>query len=122
MASVTIVNDRKLLWENPNPTTGFAQQEITLSSDDYSYLEIYYACGPSANTNVYQNCHKVPKGFGTMIYTLGTKSAGVYVASRIIAFVSNTKYLVYSCTQQTGTGAESTNNNLLIPQKVYGIK
>ena len=34
--------EEKILWENPNPNVGFGIQNITLSSDNYNELEIFY--------------------------------------------------------------------------------
>lgn len=41
----TIINSIEkpiLLWENPNPISSFSSQQVTLSSNDYDTIEIYY--------------------------------------------------------------------------------
>ena len=71
--SIRAVNEGfggKVLWTNSSPTSVFNQQTITLSSNDYNYLEFYFLLNNANNNNI-QGSIKVLKGYGGRFY-IGT--------------------------------------------------
>ena len=110
-----------LLWENPNTTTSFASQTITLNSADYDFLlwTFNYA---KAGTQGVASALIVPKGSNVWASdTYNASSAGVFGYHRGATYVSNTSYSVDSAYMAYGT-TTTTNNDYLIPLAVYGIK
>lgn len=103
------------LWENPSPTTEFASQDITLSSDDYDFLLIlsrYKNNSPRIADSII-----LPKGsnvFTSFADTVGTTAANIY---RSITRVSDTSYTISDAYLN---GAVS--NVMLIPVTIYGLK
>ena len=112
---------RTTLWVNPNPTSSFGGQQITLSSNNYDELIIYYkeiASGITLFTQI------IEKGYSTRLF-IGFAPSDVKGAiyERTMTINSETSYtfgdasFFYSSTQQQGT-----NNNLIVPFKIVGIK
>lgn len=95
----TISSSRRpfLLWKNPNRNAPFSVQNITLSTDDYDYLEIYYWDWSNNNEGwkdlQYQ---RIPKGYNTTLMTM-LISGGAYAGVRRIQYRSDTEYLVGTC-------------------------
>lgn len=86
-----------LLWENPNRNAPFLTQSITLSTDDYDYLEIYYWDWSNNNEGLKDlQCQRIPKGYNTTLMTMLISGNG-YVGVRRIQYRSDTEYLVGTC-------------------------
>lgn len=86
-----------LLWENPNRNAPFLVQSITLSTDDYDYLEIYYWDWSNNNEGLKDlQCQRIPKGYNTTLMTMLISGNG-YVGVRRIQYRSDTEYLVGTC-------------------------
>lgn len=69
----------KILWVNPNPTNNISTETtITLSSNDYDVLEIYYKLFASTTD---MDIKKVVKGFSTRLTVIGV---GYYSMRRFI--------------------------------------
>lgn len=109
------------LWTNSNPTSSFGSQSITLSNNNYDELEIYYKEVASGS---YLFSQKIEKGYGTRLFMCFAPSdvkGAIY--TRTMTINSETRYTFedanyfYSSTQQQGT-----NNNLIVPIKIVGIK
>lgn len=102
------------LWENPNPSAKFDEQTITLSSADYDLLLIMF----TASTGTTRKCSEITlRGFGATL--------------SVAEFTSNSasnrvRYFVYSSTTVYNVGGGSVNgvsdNTVIIPYRVYGIK
>lgn len=99
----------KILWTNSNPTSDFASQTITLSSDDYDMLEIIYM---TFNTNNQTSSVKIPKGYNSRIIT-SLSSGTVY--TRDYTYNSDTSYTIGNT---TGSG----NDSNLYPLYIIGYK
>lgn len=107
-----------VLWENPNPTASFSAQEITLSSDNYDILEMYYTLLQNQQCII-----RFPKGTGTYLMRTGGNNAVTSIIARIINYNTDTSYNVgnaYSCSIPSATQEES--NTSLIPVKIIGYK
>lgn len=108
-----------LLWSNPDPSSAFAAQRITLASSNYDLLCIII----SQNVITTQNPHRrsisniVQKGQGTETEIIIYYQGSVLVRSRAFDYVDDT-HLDVSDNTQNGT----TNNSDNIPLAVYGIK
>lgn len=116
----------KILWANPNPTYSFASQTITLNSDDYDLLEIYYNQGTN-NTKCYSV--KVLKGYGFDMLVMTNFNEGVSQTAgarlRIATYVSDTSYSIGSGMERNNLGqsvAPTINNNGAIPLYIIGYK
>ena len=102
----------KKLWENPAPTASFADQDITLASDDYDYLIVYSYFSSSIGYAIPTNM--VKKGDSLWInYYFNTTDWGV----RVGLYVNDTKYHF-----NVGYKAGAANNDECIPFAIYGIK
>lgn len=113
----------QILWTNPAPTQTFAEQSITLSSDDYDFYEIYFLCGTSSPENqrlAYSG--KLIKSYGARSSYTYAGSGGVNVRSRIFDMVSATSIKFYDAYSATGATAYSVNNAVMIPMYVIGYK
>lgn len=100
----------KILWANPSPTSEFAEQDITLNSDDYDVLEIYYLM---AANNTYVGSQKIPKGYNTrLMYT----TSSLMIRFRNIIYLSDTSYSI-----ESGAGASGSDSDL-IPLYIIGYK
>ena len=98
----------KILWTNPNPTSSFASQTITLSSDDYDMLEIIYM---TFNTNNQVSSVKILKGYNTRVIT-SLSNGTVY--TRDYTYNSDTSYTIGNTT--------SGNDSNLYPIYIIGYK
>lgn len=112
---------RTTLWVNENPTSSFAGQQISLLNNNYDELIIFYKETASGITLFTQT---IEKGYSTRLF-IGFAPSDVKGAiyERTMTCNSDTSYTFsdanyfYSSTQQQGT-----NNNLIVPFKIVGIK
>ncbi len=106
------------LWENPNPTSAFASQTVTLASGNYDFLLIIYY----ANTSGAPISQMMVKGLATILY-LGTASgSGARNMSRTVLYISDTSIRFADASVATGASADTVNNSNIIPYIIYGIK
>jgi hypothetical protein len=102
------------LWENPSPTSSFAAQNITLSSDDYDML--MYVFKVDANTT--RCCSEITmKGFGTTLSIAEFNNTSSSSRTRYINYTSDTVFNV-----SDGYINGTKNNSIIIPYQIYGIK
>lgn len=117
-----IIDSGKLLWQNPNPNVQFASQNITLSSDDYDVLEIYYY---DWTTSKRMKTVKALKGEKILIDASFYSGIDYYVASREMTYNSNTSYSVGDCVSLYGTTTTAIVNPInfvCVPVKILGYK
>lgn len=113
-----------LLWENTN-NLNFAAQTITLSSDDYDYLEVYYATSDTKKIIEVTSC-KALKGVPFALKDVLVGSNYIGTARRSVSFTSDTELSIGNCIR--GDMAESssykytTDNKRSFPYKIYGGK
>lgn len=113
----TSINDIKgtILWENPNPTTDFAAQDITLSSSDYDCYEVIYK--QNTNTNRALNTGKIVKGYGAVLNEALSSSR-----YRAINYNSETSLNIGEGTSVTPYGNTVPDNYQCIPLYIIGYK
>lgn len=107
------------LWENPNPTSAFAAQTITLASDDYDFLMFEYKISTTD-----QRCMAtiVKKGESVRMNTVAPSSDyPVVLLSRDVNYVSSVSYSVSTASATIGN-AYQTNDIFLLPIVIYGFK
>ena len=113
------------LWVNSNPNTALASTNITLPTDDYDYLEIYYYDW-SSDTESYKDlmCQKVIKGYGTKLTMQLKYNSYTYAGNRRIRHIDNTTLAIDDChaTIETNAFTNNVRNNWCIPVKIVGIK
>ena len=112
----------KLLWTNPSPLSSFEPDSITLSSDDYDVLEIYYY---DWTTSKRMKSVKALKGENILIDTSFYSGTDYYVASREMTYNSNTSYSVGNCVSLYGTTTTAIVNPInfvCVPVKILGYK
>ena len=118
------------LWTNPSPSSAFAAQTVTLSQDftTFDYVRIYWMQGSANTTDVFyidipsdvmvesfiQSGN--PKPF---ISLCAWRDDTNYSMARRVFYSSNTKIQFTTAILMNGTG---TNNALIIPTKISGIK
>jgi len=106
-----------LLWENPDPTSAMHDDTITLSSDDYDILEVYYKVRNQNDT--WGSC-RVPKGCQIGLFNGGyfTSVAGYM---RTISRTDDTHFNSGAC---FGYNKDQSfeDNYFLIPVYIIGYK
>lgn len=106
-----------VLWENQNPTSSFAAQSITLSSDDYDTLKVFFK-KTASETKV--GSVDFIKGFGN---DLGYIDDSCVVFSREMDYVSDTEYSLGTGGYLLANGtSKNTDNNRCVPLYVIGYK
>lgn len=110
----------KILWQNSNPTSSFAEQDIILNSDDFDTLKFIYKSQASDNEVLTSECLKGSRPKLIQSYC-GTN--GIVARDRDVQFKNNTTYFINSgryCA--TGSTGRVVDNNLIIPLYVIGYK
>ena len=101
----------KKLWENPDPTSSFGTQTITLNSADYDFLMVEYTANVSWVTkHNYSNI--IEKGID-----IGLQFGPGTGYTRLIKSINNTTLEV-----QTGYEGSTASNNVCVPLAIYAIK
>lgn len=108
----------KLLWTNSSPTADFADQDITLSSDDYDVLEFYYRSDIGGNRG---QSIRVLKGYGVE-FDMYSTSVATRTWRRRAVFTNNTKYHFENCIQLEQGQTTTTHNEYCVPLYVIGYK
>lgn len=109
---------RKILWTNPNPTSTFDSQSITLSSDDYDCYEIIYQFS-QMNVMLF-NTGKIPKGNNINIFFVLNNSTNTHLhTNRLIRYENDTTLYAENCYSSTDNNA---TNNRCTPLYVIGYK
>lgn len=131
--SISAINNKigslkpKVLWENPNKNDPFSVQSVTLSTDNYDYLEIYYwDWSESATKGLWDlQCQRVPKGYNTTLIT-ALISGGAYGGVRRVQYRSDTEYLFGTCygilENSTIINPPAARNFWCVPVLILGYK
>lgn len=110
------------LWNNPNKSSSFPSQTITLSSSfaNFDYLILEYEAYVPTNGVVNCRAYKYfrPMGGGSLeVLSGGWDSGERYIKARALKLISETQIEVASGYQ------EGTNNDrMIVPMRIYGIK
>lgn len=115
-----VQKNSKLLWKNANPTNDFAPQAITLNTDDYENLEIYYKQGENSSMVM---SSKTLKGYGTRLSLSSVNSSftGGATYQRTANYINDTTYNIGNCSVQQGNNV-ATDNSAIIPILILGYK
>lgn len=94
--NTTSINGLKgsILWTNQNPNVGFTGQQITLSSDDYDMLEVFFY--DYNQTNRF-NSVRIPKGDSSNMFTLFDYNGGMYMGRRTANNDGDTTITISGC-------------------------
>ena len=110
------------LWNNPNKSSSFPSQTITLSSSfaNFDYLILEYEAYVPTNGVVNCRAYKYfrPMGGGSLeVLSGGWDNGERYIKARAFKFISETQIEVASGYQ------EGTNNDrMVVPMRIYGVK
>lgn len=118
------VAKRTLLWSNPNPTSNFVAQTLSLNINDFDEILVQYRS--STNTARYEES-KVSRDLNIGVKTywsFGNNLSASAVFSRTFFGYFNTNSVTFENGRSIShSGASITDNNaILIPVKIYGIK
>lgn len=111
----------EILWENQSPTTTFLPQTITLSSDDYDLLEIFFYdyIGTTRMNSV-----RFPKGEKTNMFSLFDYNSGMYMGRRTANNDGDTTITISGCYSAITNSQINVqlSNEWMIPVYVVGYK
>lgn len=110
-----------LLWENPNPTVEFSPQTITLSSNDYDYIDIIHTQN-GGDEVIYTRSVK-GKNFSLTDVTndSGAKKISIY-ARWFQSSQNGLKLIVGNCIWGKEGVETQAKNTWLVPLKIMGYK
>lgn len=103
-----------ILWENPNPSTNFVAQDVTLSSDDYDMYEIFYTARSGDSSRSLMSVRSI-KGYGTELNTIFITNSAVM--QRAVTYISDTSLRFENAYYGT-----SAVNSHIKPIKIIGYK
>ena len=107
----------KVLWTNPNPSSSFSPQNVTLSSSDYDYLIIYFDSGYEKSYIIRNN-----GTYQDPFYCAPTSSSGhILLGTRRMNFVNSTTLYIDGC-DFAYQGSYVTDNTRFIPKQIIGVK
>lgn len=115
------IETKTLLWENPDPTSAFVAQKVTLDLSGYDRTAIIYKASTSLNA-IYSIEVDIEKMTQMTAFTSASNANVVYVSR--VATVTKTGIdfdygygkTIYS------TSAASVGNSNIIPIAIYGLK
>ena len=114
-----------VLWTNPNPNNNFSASQITLSSEDYDFLEIYYYewSGDSYSWKDLK-CVKAIKGYNTVLEAIISRDGKGYIGARRVRYTNATTLQVDTCYSLILDSAFQTTSvdAFCIPVKILGYK
>lgn len=123
--NITEFTTPTVLWTNPNPNNNFSSSQITLSSEDYNFLEIYYYDWTGEQL-AWKDlmCQKTLKGYGTKLIMQLKYDSKSYAANRRIRYINNTTLAVDDCyaTIEENAFTNNVRNNWCVPVKILGYK
>ena len=107
------------LWENLDPTSNFAAQNVTLSSGDYDLLLLVCRLSTTYNGTT---SNISPKGMGGKWDLASRASNGTVTWIRFTAYVDDTTIAIHDAYSAVSSQTPVVDNSLLIPYVIYGIK
>ena len=114
----------KVLWTNPNPTSVFPAQDITLSNSlaDFDYYEVLFLMSKFESLCV--STGLIPASMGTSLLSLrNSGSTGTISRYRDITKTNDTTLAVTTCYQSiAGNVSQDTKIDRVIPFKILGYK
>ena len=111
---------RKLLWENPNPSAGFASQTIDLDLSRYDEVEIKFNYNNTSNIVVSGKGKLNEVIRGCLIN--GSTTSGLYISGVYRDGTVTNNGITFTTGSFPRNGGFSTSNDYMVPVKIYGIK
>lgn len=109
----------QLLWTNPNLSSNFAAQNIALDLSEFDAVYINFA-----NTSGSQYMEHIFLVGEPQFYVrcLGASGSNLRMWSRLMTVAIDEIRFADCGRYQQGTSGSTTDNSLLIPRQIYGIK
>ena len=106
-----------ILWENPDPTAEIETTDITLSSEDYDVLDVYWR---SSNTSTTTKLDGFVKGDNGLLSEVSydTESSTLVSYWRAVTYNSDTSLTL----DEAGNSRQESCTHKLIPIKIVGRK
>ena len=126
--------EETVLWTNSNPTdsSGFANQDVTLSDSltDYDYVKIRFAYAYNDTSSTFESVYSVSEFMSTSApTTLGftgcssvTHRSNGYFYDRRIIYKTATSITFGSCMGYKASTAAAVSNIFNIPLQIIGCK
>lgn len=121
--------DETLLWENPNPSSSYGENTVTLndSVQNYDYLRFEFTRG-TTNPEIFSVIYTVDELDNTAQNQNGEKlsSPTIFIAgtgyyTRVLAKVSDTSIVFANGKKYTESGTTNSPTSLM-PYKIFGLK
>lgn len=117
--TTAVVTDKgqhtNLLWENASPTTSFTAQTISLDLNGYDEYEVEFALGSDVL------CYDAARAsVGKSVFLSMNDALSIY--RRKVTYSSGSLEFSSASAARVSDTASSTNDDCLIPTKIYGIK
>ncbi len=109
-----------LLWTNPDPTSAFVGQEITLNSSDYDVYEIVYTAARSSDNRNYTS-GKIRKGIRYNALFVATVQATPSMVARGMTDITATT-MTFGNGYAGTVSSMSSSNDVAVPLYVIGYK
>ena len=119
---LTGVETKTLLWTNASPTSKFAAQTISLDLSGYDAVEIVSRFTTSNIGQTVEKCEVGSRVFVEKFYNATSTSAHATIMHRQIDVSSDGVTFADAKRKVTDENTSTTDNSLLIPYKIYGIK
>lgn len=116
LKEVTTLN---LLWENASPTSGFKSQGISFPNAKYKFLyfEFRQTAGGIARHFFYLMQHA---NLSAVMSTISYEDLKIFIRGMT---VSDNNHVSFSDAYKSDTyGTYTTDNTILIPYRIYGVK
>ena len=116
-AKITLKN-MHLAWSNPNPTSAFGSQNITLdisACPDYDYIKVFYFISTTDQSRV--KSVDVLKGKGTYLEVAATSGKTINVV-RLMGYISDNS-LSFGEGYNATPSAQTTDNTVCAPYEIY---
>lgn len=110
------ITGSKILWTNPNPTSEFAAQSVSIDDNNYDTFEIVFMVLNNNSKVVLSQI--IYKGFGTDLISIVANSTAGGMRSRRVNY---SKGVLNFSDAYLSTGAANTvNNGVVVPLHIIG--
>ena len=106
-----------LLWENASPTSSFAEQTISVNYSSYKLIMVVFMRDIFSDILCHVLSPTTPQKPTATMYAWNAST----ILYRYLAIKDNS-ITFYSGVRMTAVGSDVSDNDKLIPYKIYGIK
>lgn len=107
-----------LVWTNPNPTSSFAEQTLSLNLSGYTWVKILFR--RETNNAIIAAEVEVPIDGETQIVASGLADASNHLGRRIVDYASSSGIRFQGGNKYNSYAAVATqDNSVLLPYKIY---